>query len=75
MRSVIGNEMQRAFHIAQHRNAQGQALDRTADAPDFNPIPDRVLILQQNEEAVEEITDQRLCAEGEGQTHDPGGGQ
>ena len=45
-------------------------LNRAFVATDFHPVPDRILILHKNEEAVDQIPNQVLRTEGESQTKD-----
>ncbi len=67
--------MQRAIVIAQHGAAQAHLFDRTLHSRNADSVADVVLVLEQDEEAVDEVMHQGLRAKTDGQTGDAGARQ
>ena len=61
--------------VAQQSGAQRHALDRAGDAANPHRVADLVLVLHEDEEAVDDVVDQGLRAEADGEPGDAGAGQ
>ena len=64
----------RALNVAQGRRAQRDLLDRAGRRADVDHVTDAVLVLDQHEEAGEEVLHDRLRTEAEGDAADAGTG-
>ena len=64
-----------ALVVAQLHVAQREVFDEPALAGDFHHVALADLVLRQQEESAEEILDQRLRAERDGDAGDAGGGE
>src|ERR1017187_3059314 len=71
----IGYGMQASVVVAQYGAAQGHGLNRSLHAPNLNGVADVVLVLHQDEEAVDEVVDQSLRSKPYGQAGDTGTGE
>src|SRR5262249_51255515 len=71
---AVGNVVDRAVGVAQDGASEAHGLDGALHAGDLYDVADVVLVLEQNEEAIDYILDQRLSAEADGKTNDASGG-
>ena len=67
--------MDHPFQIAQHDRPQLDRFDEPADPIDLGDITDADLVLQNDEEAGDQVLDQGLGAEADGQAKDAGAGE
>ena len=67
--------MHRAFLVAQHDRPQVDLFDQPALAVDDGDVADAHLILEDQEEAGDDVAHQRLRAEADRQADDAGAGQ
>ena len=72
---AVGEDVHRAFVIAQHDGAEVDCLDQPAGAVDPGDVADADVVVEDQEEAGDEVLDQRLRAEADGQADDAGAGQ
>ena len=61
--------------VADRRGPQSDRLDRAAGLAEVDHVADAVLILEQHEQPGDQVLDQCLGAEAEGQTGDAGAGE
>ncbi len=71
---AVGDDVDNAVKVAQHCPAQVQFLYQTGNAGHLDDIAGIELVLQEDEQAVENVLDDALCAEADGDTDDAGGG-
>lgn len=69
------DDVDRSVKVAQGDGANGHGLDCAAMRADLDPIADRQRILDQNEGAGDDVPDQRLGTESDGQTDHAGAGE
>ena len=67
--------MNRAVVITQNRAPQGHVFDHAFHTSNADGFTDVVLVLQQDEEAVDEVFHQSLSAKSNGESSDPSAGQ
>ena len=67
---TVGDDLQYAETASQPRGSNVDLLDRAFMATDFHPVADGILILYQDEKAVDQIPNEVLRTEGESQTKD-----
>src|SRR5262245_22670663 len=72
---AVGDDVQGAVGIAQDGAAHGHVFDRALHAGDAHHVAEVVLVLQQNEEAVDHVFHQSLRAKPDGETGDSGRSQ
>ena len=75
--SPFGHGVDDAVEVAQGRPAQAEVLDRAADPGDRDDVALAVLVLDQDQRAVEVVVDEALGAEADGDPDDaePGDGR
>ena len=71
----FGKHVNGAFLVAQHDRPEVDLLDQAADAVDRRDVADADLILEDHEEAADDVAHERLCAEADGEPGDAGAGQ
>ena len=64
-----------AVPVADARHPQSDVLDNPLDLVDAHRVADPVLVLEDDEKSRQDILDERLRAEGQGDADDSGGGQ
>jgi hypothetical protein len=69
---AVGHDVDRALDIAQDDHPEGHLLHRPALPSGLDHVPDGELVLEQDEEAREEVLDQALGPERHGEAQDAG---
>ena len=72
---AVGEDVDRAFLVAQHDRAQVDFLDEPALAIDDRDVADAALVLEDQEEAGDDVAHDRLRAETDRQPRDAGARQ
>ena len=72
---AVREDVHRAFAVAQHDRAQVDRLDQAADPVDRGDVADAHLVLEDQEEAADDVAHQRLGAEADREADDAGAGQ
>jgi len=72
---TVGNDVESAVGITQSGSAKREIFDRAFEACDVDDFADVVLIFNEDEDAVEHILEEALCAEADADAEDSGGGQ
>ena len=62
------------MQVAQRGDAQAHVLDGALGLAEVHPVADAVLVLEEHEQSGQEVADEGLGAEAEGDAHDPRGG-
>jgi hypothetical protein len=70
---TVGNDMQHAAEIAQHRDSERHPLDRAALPGGLDHVTDAKLVFEEDKEPGDEILDQALGAERKSQAQDSAG--
>ena len=72
---AVGDDVHGAVAIAEGGGAQGKAIDGAGEAGDADDLTDVELILDEDEDAVEDVLEDGLGAEADANTDDTGGGE
>ncbi len=72
---AVGHDVHDPVDVPQHHHPKGHLLDRAALTRRLDHVADRELVLEQNEEARDDVLDQALRAERDGQAQNAGAGQ
>jgi hypothetical protein len=68
---AVGDDVRRAVDVPQHGRAEVDGLHLARAAGGCDRVPDADLILQQDEKSGDDILDERLRAEADGESEDP----
>jgi hypothetical protein len=68
---AVADDVHPALGVANRRGAELDRLDHALRLADFDDVPDQVDVLEQDEEARDDVVDQRLCAEADDQPARP----
>ena len=71
---AVGHDVERAVAVAELGAAKGEVLDGALKAGDLHGIADAELVLEEDEDAVQHVLEERLGAKADAETDDAGGG-
>ena len=68
----VGDDIEGAVAVAQAREAQGKVFDGAGKRGDFDHLADVVLVFEQDEDAVEDVFEERLRAQADADAENAG---